>query len=52
MSVSGVTWVDPSHLHTSSVEAHTSCQHCPHLLLEGWAGEQCASGCQAMSALV
>lgn len=33
MLVSEVTWVNPSYLHTSSDEALTSCQHCPHLLL-------------------
>lgn len=38
VSVSEVTWIKPSYLHTSSNEALTSCQHCPYLLLEGGAG--------------
>lgn len=38
VSVTEVTWVTPSYLHLSGNERLASCQHCPHLLLEGWAG--------------
>lgn len=54
MLVSEVTWVNPSYLHTSSDEALTSCQHCPHLLLGRveLVKRVCLGGCQAMSFLV